>query len=142
MITANSWFKLAWRAWLKGKIIPQARKMELTIPIDCGEIDEPPVAHIARGAWLVRCPDPDCRGVEYAWEEGKFFCLSCYNGKWGHRIIPSVFPQDRKEIEELLKVRPLLNRNWYHDETLDDLKRQNKEHRDELLVPIDSSEGG
>lgn len=140
MITANTWFKLTWRQWFKGKIIPQARRFKVTIPERHAEV-EPVVAHVTEGAWLVHCPD--CKGCEYAWEEGLFFCLSCFNGKVGHKVRPSKFPEERKEIEELLKVRALLNRCWYHGETLDDLKRENEEHKDELLVlPDGNSEGG
>lgn len=138
MITANTWFNLPWRAWLKGRILPQARRHQVSIPEGIADV-EPAVAHIARGAWLVRCPD--CRGAEYAWEEGEFFCMSCLNGKVGHKIRPSAFPPERKEIEALLMVRPLMNRNWYHDESLADLEKENEEHKDELLVK-EPGEGG
>ena len=139
MITANTWFKLTWLAWKRGRLNKQAARFQISLRDPDGQ-EEPIPAHVSKGAWLVHCPD--CRGVEYAWEEGFFLCCSCLNSKAGHKIRQSAFPVERKEIEELLEVRPLLNRNFYPGETLDDLRRENEEHKDELLIPVNSSEGG
>jgi hypothetical protein len=66
----------------------------------------------------------------------------------GHKYRRLVFPKQRQEIEELLAVRPLANRNWNcprdkirlgRDETLDELQRENEEHAAELLI---TAEGG
>lgn len=139
MITANTWFRMPWNAWKKGRLDKQAARFQVKLrdePID----EEPVLAHVSRGAWLVRCPEEGCRGVEYAWEEGNFVCCSCLNNGVGHRIRRAKFPEDRAEIEKLLERRPLLNRNWYPGETLDQLAKENDEHAGDLL-PI-SEEGG
>lgn len=139
MITANTWFKLKWDHWKRGRLDKQAARFQISLREPDGQ-EEPILAYISRGAWLAHCPD--CRGVEYAWEECFFVCCSCLNSKVGHKVRRSAFPAERKEIEELLEARPLLNRNWYPGETLADLKRENREHKDELLIPTRSSEGG
>lgn len=141
MITANTWFKLKWEEWKRGRLDKQAARFQISLREPDSQ-EEPIPAHISEGAWLVHCPEKDCRGVEYAWEEGFFVCCSCLNSKVGHKIRRSAFPAERKEIEALLEVRPLLNRNWYPGETLDDLRRENEEHKDELLTAVNSSEGG
>lgn len=38
------------------------------------------------------------------------------------------FPANKKEIEEALRVRPVVNRNWYAPKTVDDLRRENIEN--------------
>jgi hypothetical protein len=37
------------------------------------------------------------------------------------------FPSEKKEIERLLRYRPLQGRNWFPGVTLDDLRLENKE---------------
>jgi len=91
----------------------------------------PLVAFLNEGMWIVQCPD--CRGAEAAFDECWFFCCSCKNAVTGHKYRRFVFPPHRKQIEELLDLRPLPNRNWLPGETLDDIKRDNEEHVSELL---------
>ena len=98
------------------------------------ETAPPAEAFVNDGAWLVHCPDDDCHGVEYAWEEGFFFCTSCKNSHLGHKYRRLEFPTDRARIEELLIVRPRDNRNWTPKETVVDLERENEEHAAELLT--------
>lgn len=44
-----------------------------------------------------------------------------------------IFPDERHEIEEILRCRPLpQNMNWIPSETLDDLRSQNEAHGDPL----------
>lgn len=100
---------------------------------------EPVTAFVNRGAWLARCPD--CRGAEYAWEEGVFFCTSCLNSGLVHRYRRLVFPEERGRIEELLIVRPVANRNWNLGEAIEVLERENEEHAAELLTAT-AAEGG
>jgi len=103
--------------------------------------DLPPVeAFVNDGAWLVKCPAEDCHGAEYAWEEGWFFCTSCFNSYMKHEYRRLVFPKQRARIEKLLLRRPLKNRHWLTGETVADLERENEEHAAELL-PI-AAEGG
>lgn len=96
---------------------------------------EPVEAFVNKGIWLVMCPK--CNGAEFAWEEGWFICCSCKNSYCGHKYRRLIFPKDRNEIEELLVVRPLENRNYkgplQSDETLEDLREENRQHASELL---------
>lgn len=97
--------------------------------------DEPSIIyHVNDGAWKAKCPNLNCRGYEMAWEECFFICCSCLNAQAGHRLLRARFPIERREIEALLEIRPLPNRNWELLESLDDLRRDNKLHALELLV--------
>jgi len=140
LITANTWFAnlgrpgprimtfADWRKFRLGRLRERFR-----IP-DAGLDDtlEPVLAFVNKGRWIVVCPK--CGGGEYAWEEGYYFCCSCLNSYMGHKFRRLVFPKERVKIEELLIVRPLGNRNWFPQETLAGLKRENEEHAVELLV--------
>jgi len=87
-------------------------------------------AYVNHGRWLVKC---ECGGAEYAWEEKLFMCQSCWNANHKHEFRKIKFPKERKQIEELLSKRPIVNRNWKPNETIEDLIRENKEHEKELL---------
>jgi hypothetical protein len=96
-------------------------------------IDEkrPPImAYVNHGKWLVKC---ECNGAEKAWEEGLMMCVSCLNATSGHQYRLSVFPESRVEIEKLLEMRRIPNRNWLPSETIEFLEQENIEHQDELL---------
>ena len=141
LITANTWFgSMTQRPGTRIMTFEDFRNVRLVrirerFRIPDGGLDEtePPIqAFVNKGRWIVVCPK--CGGGEYAWEEGYYFCCSCLNSYIGHRFRRLVFPKDRARIEKLLVVRPLANRNWNLTDTLADLKRENKEHEDELLV--------
>ncbi len=140
LITANTWFANLGRPGPRIMIFADWRKFRLgrlrerfRFP-DTGLDDtlEPVLAFVNKGRWIVVCPK--CGGGEYAWEEGYYFCCSCLNSYMGHKFRRLVFPKQRVEIEELLIVRPLGNRNWFPKETLAGLKRENEDHAAELLV--------
>lgn len=44
------------------------------------------------------------------------------------RAFDVVFPKSMKEIEDVLRVRPVSARNWYSPKTVDDLRRENIEN--------------
>jgi len=130
MITANKYFNnLSWQTYYDMVIIPALVKHGLLIYKEINK-SAPLSAYINRGRWAVKC---ECGGGEYAWEEGIFMCQSCFNGGSKHQLRRILFPEVRREIEELLHKRPLLNRNWYPNETLAQLEAENKEHESELL---------
>lgn len=110
-------------------IIAQFRELHLPLPIKVSD-SEPLKAYVNHGRWIVKC---ECGGAEKAWEEGLFMCLSCWNSGHKHQYRRVVFPKERARIEELLIKRPLINRNWSPGETLAQLKKENKEHKGELL---------
>ncbi len=131
IVTANHWFRWHpvrpvrdwaqfWNIWVASGLARAG------VSIERDGIDTPMLeAFVIHGQWLVRCP---CGGAEKAWEEGYFICLSCLNAFCNHVLARSSFPVDREQIERLLDMRPLPNRNWLLGETLDDLKRENAEH--------------
>lgn len=132
MITANKWFKCSFNTYLQTKIISEMirhgiRKRPVTSNA------EPLLAYVNNGRWVVSC---ECGGAEFAWEEGLFMCRSCFNGKHKHDLRRSIFPDQRIGIEKQLVMRPLPNRNWIPSETLEDLVRENLDHKDELLEVI------
>lgn len=86
------------------------------------------IARVNHGTWIVDCPNPDCRGAEYIWEEGLFMCWSCFNAHVDHCYLLTDFPKERRTIEAILDVRPEPNRNWDHHESIDDLQSENIEH--------------
>ncbi len=132
MITANTWFKMSF-ALFEVKHIQRLQERFKIKPAGIDTEAPPVTAFVNHGAWLIKCPNPDCKGAEYAWEEGFFYCFSCHNGYMGHKIRRSVFPPERRAIEKALERRPLLNRNWLQGETVGDLQAENKKHSGELL---------
>jgi len=130
MITANLYFNRidGWNGWRIGRILPDLVQHFIS---EQGCSDNILIAYVNHGNWLIKCPD--CEGCEYAWEEGYFMCLNCFNASVGHKYRRSQFPIERKEIEQLLIVRPLPNRNWKPGETLEFLKTENELHDSELL---------
>lgn len=133
MITANQFFNQrqisTWEAYKVAVLAPEMVKR--LIKEQGYDVTTPPLlAYVNHGYWRVKC---ECGSTEFAWEEGWFMCRSCYNGGHKHQYRKAVFPENRAEIEALLAVRPLQNRNWYPGETLAQLEAENQEHREELL---------
>lgn len=87
-------------------------------------------AEIHQGRWVVECPVPGCTNAELgdpAWP--RFVCC----GGCGCGPLAVVFPAARQEIEALLLERPVpATRGWLKHETVADLKRENKEHADDM----------
>jgi len=138
LITANEFFKTSWEAY-RLLVIVRAMLKRGVEEVGYDEKSEPMRTYVNYGRWIIKC---ECGGAEKAWEEGVFMCQSCLNARHKHRYRHSVFPEHRREIEALLALRPLPNRNWNNladrirlgrDETVDDLKRENERHKDELL---------
>lgn len=118
-----------WAEWWQSVVLPASTRQGITMHIPS---DDPfRMAQVRQGNWIILCA---CHGAEYAWEEGLFVCLSCFNARHGHRILRSQFPPDRQRIEAILDLRPLPNRNWLPGETVEDLERENIEHHMEVPV--------
>ena len=135
IITANHYLGLRpvnpirdWQDWKQNHVERAAVRRGVSLgPHPPGV--EPIVAQVNDGRWIVYCPSPDCAGAEFAWEEGEFMCMSCFNAHVGHCFLPSRFPDERLEIEGILNMRPsMYNRHWYIHESLSDLRHQNVEH--------------
>jgi len=139
MITANEFLKRVrypsdipkgnWEAYRQMVIIPEMMAKHLPITEEISA-DKPLNAYVNHGRWVVEC---ECGGAEKAWEEGLFMCQSCWNSKHQHKLRLAIFPKKRVEIEDLLSVRPLENRNWLPSENLEYLKADNKKYKNELL---------
>lgn len=84
-------------------------------------------AEINHGRWICKCPF--CKGAEIADRQDKrFFCLSCFNKSIAGQWLKVEFPKDEKKIEIELSKRPKVeNRNWIPSESVNDLRRENKE---------------
>lgn len=129
IVTANKWLNEEWDKYRIGALIPMMIKHG--VKTEPGISDSKPVmAFVNHGRWLIKC---ECGGAEYAWEEGLFMCQSCWNSAYKHNFRKAVFPKERKQIEELLEARPLLNRNFLLTDTVTILKAENAEHEKELL---------
>lgn len=127
MLTGNAYFNMPWAVY-KGAILdPTLAKYGLQPRVSTEGLL---LAEVNHGRWIVKC---ECGGAEKMWEEGVFMCQSCYNATHKHQYRKAIFPQSRKAIEAILSKRPLPNRNWQSGETLEQLKRENEEHREELL---------
>jgi hypothetical protein len=148
LVTANSWFssisdklgvkKMNFGIFRRTFLAKLRLRYKFPEPIDCFDNESEPVeAFVNKGMWIVMCLN--CKGgAEFAWEEGYFFCCSCKNSYNGHRYRRLIFPADRQEIEDLLSVRPLENRNYrgplHPNETLEVLRQENKDHASELIT--------
>jgi len=127
IITANKYLNMTWQQYNDSVVMPMLAKYGLKPEItDEGKL----TAEVNHGRWIVRC---ECGGAEKMFEEGVFMCQACFNAAYKHKYRRAVFPKSRKQIENLLLKRPLPNRNWSVGETIEDLKRENDEHKEELL---------
>lgn len=127
IVTANTYLNMTWEQYRSNVVAPLLAKYGVISPKTAeGEL----LAEINHGRWIVKC---ECGGAEKMWEEGFFMCQSCLNGNHKHQYRTAVFPKQRKLIEVLLLERPLQNRNWQPNETLAQLRKENEEHREELL---------
>lgn len=142
MITANIFWnrvrypgdipKGSWEIYRQMVIIPEMRAHHLPITEELF-VCKPLIAYVNHGRWIIKC---ECGGAEKAWEENLFMCQSCWNSGHQHKLRLAVFPKNRVAIEQLLLVRPLVNRNWLPGETLGQLKAENIAHKNELLEVI------
>lgn len=87
---------------------------------------------VARGRWLVKCPNPVCGGMQLgAPDIDVFFCIECNNG--GNPLFHRVawYPVEALHaIESALDARPdPLTRNWQANETVGFLLAENHEAR-------------
>ena len=109
----------------------RGRKLQRRLAMGAGHPMRPDVAgevkaYVNHGRWLARCPY--CNGCEYVSEGTPFFCCSCGMMENDHRPMRVVFPDDRAEIEAVLEVRAAKHAHWTPDETVADLKKENKAH--------------
>jgi len=80
-------------------------------------------AKIEHARYLVDCPN--CDNTEFAFEDKLFFCSACKNSDIGGKVRKVKMPKERKQIEEILRKRPIKNRHWSPEETVEDLEKEN-----------------
>jgi len=87
-------------------------------------------AYVNHGRWVADCPDCNVglqlpRGVFEVKAEFVFVGDKCITCDAPTRV---VMPDDADLIDAALEPRPLINRNWYPHETVDDLLVENLLH--------------
>ena len=95
----------------------------LNLPIYDGK---PLEARIEYARYIVDCPN--CNSAEYAFEDKLFFCSQCLNSDIQGKVRKVKMPKDRKQIEDILGKRPIKNRHWFPNETIEDLEKENELH--------------
>lgn len=117
--------------------------------VDCDPEGKPVASFVDFGRWIAQC---ECGGAEAIDPDAPFFyCLCCGNPENEGKPRPVILPEDWQAIERELLRRPVrmrggrnayeratmaeaaivveagpLSRSWTPDESLEDLKRQNK----------------
>ena len=87
---------------------------------------KPLEANINHSRWIVDCPN--CNNAEFMFEDKLFYCSLCHNYNIDGKVLKVKTPKERKEIEDILKVRPIKNRHWKPGETIEGLKNENISH--------------
>lgn len=87
---------------------------------------KPLEARIEYARFIVDCPN--CNSAEFAFEDKLFLCSLCKNSNIQGKVYKVKMPKERKQIEDILSVRPIKNRHWYPNETLQDLAKENTLH--------------
>jgi hypothetical protein len=115
---------------LKASRLGIKRVPELTEIATTGQVR----AQVRQNILCAQCPD--CNGAELVWRNGPYLmlCNSCWNAKLGGKWRQVIIPDNLEYIIAALERRPMpQNRNFWKDETLEDLMRENEEHASELL---------
>jgi hypothetical protein len=98
-------------------------------------------ARVSGGMWIADCPTDGCGGAELVnFETPLFFCCECRNALWGHQPLRITVPasQTISDIEAHLTARPVpATRNWLPDETVADLRDENRARG---IAPLEGEE--
>ena len=92
----------------------------LNLPVYAGKALE---ARIEHARFIVDCPN--CNSAEFAFEDNLFLCSQCLNSNIQGKVRKVKMPKDRKQIETILGKRPIKNRHWFPNETIEDLEKEN-----------------
>lgn len=91
-------------------------------------------AYLNHGRWVVDCPSLNCAGALKLWSGQTPVACNCrdidfcQHGPLCATVFNVVWPADRETIEATVADRPILNRNWLPDESLDLLLEENMAH--------------
>ena len=96
-----------------------------------GRPPAPVLAYINEGRWVGDCPQ--CNASMMLLHGAPFLCAMCANTDIDCVARPVIWPVDEQaEIEAMLTVRPVANRNWTPGESVDLLRAESIEHRAEI----------
>ena len=84
---------------------------------------KPLEARIEYARWIVDCPN--CHSAEFAFGDNLFLCSSCQNSDIDKQIRKVKMPKERKEIEDILGKRKIINRHWSPGESIEQLNAKN-----------------
>jgi hypothetical protein len=97
------------------------------------------VARVSGGRWIADCPCEGCADAELvSFDSPFFFCCECRNAAFDNMPIQVAVPGAgaRTDIEAYLVARPVpATRNWLPDETVADLRDENRARG--ILLPED-----
>ena len=141
LVTAEDFYQHIFR--LSGVEVPgrllayekthRQHESRLGMPPACvGEAEGPEAfAYVNRGRWVVNCPFGCGRSQAASEDDRWFYCCgheSCFNRDVQHRAVPVVWPppEDQAVIERVLLHRPIENQNWFADEPIVMLVRENE----------------
>jgi hypothetical protein len=110
-----------------------ARRRGVVVPAPSAVAPGDPLpARIYEDKWIVDCDYPGCGGASFVWPDApRFLCAECFNGAqgglWRRVALPA--EEDAAEIEEVLGHRAHPSeRNWSPGESVDDLRKENRDH--------------
>jgi len=86
--------------------------------------DQPLEAYVNHARWIVDCPN--CNNAEFYFEDKLFWCSVCKNSYIQGKTRVVKIPNERKQIEEILGERLIINRHWHPGETIEDLENESK----------------
>lgn len=81
-------------------------------------------ARIEYARYIVDCPN--CHNAEFAFEDKLFLCSSCKNSDIGGQVRKVKMPKERKQIEDVLGKRYIINRHWNPTESIEKLEKENE----------------
>jgi len=121
--TADTYFNEIKKLPISGSKVAKKKLMERQAILNFPVYDGKPLdARIEYARYIVDCPN--CHSAEFAFEDKLFFCSSCLNSDIGGQIRKVKMPKDRKQIEDILGKRKIINRHWTN-ETIEELEKEN-----------------
>ncbi len=100
------------------KVLDRSGLLRLPV-LDAKPLD----ARIDYARWIVDCPN--CGSAEFMFEDKLFLCSLCGNSDVGGQVRRVKTPKERKQIEDILSKRKILNRHWFPNETIEKLQGEN-----------------
>lgn len=109
-------------------------RMRYGIAPDWEMCDQPVTAWVNQGNWAANC---ECGGSMIVEPGEPYICPDCVNAAQGGKARPVIWPDEKKDIEDILVMRPFQkNRNWLKDETVEMLVDENLAHSDGVPAEI------